>query len=79
MADKPKRFPATRRVHEDGSTCTHKITSNGKPAEGQDCPGPTGYVFTCPPDGCADAYEVKAGTRAYVDERRRYHLRSSHF
>ncbi|WP_329431029.1 hypothetical protein OG339_48590 (plasmid) [Streptosporangium sp. NBC_01495] len=45
---KPKRHRAPiDRVHADGSICRHKVNTRGKPAEGEDCPGLTGYKAVC--------------------------------
>jgi hypothetical protein len=44
----PRLAIKIRRLHEDGSECTHTMTPSGKPREGEDCPGPKGgYDATC--------------------------------
>ncbi len=71
MANKPKKHRCPiRRVHKDGTTCTHKISPSGKPRDGENCPGAAGYDATC---SCGHAIPLR-GIRAIVEQDRRTHI-----
>ncbi|MBT2439791.1 hypothetical protein J7E93_06580 [Streptomyces sp. ISL-36] len=58
-------------VHADGTVCTHKVTTTGKPKEAG-CTGRDAYVATC----SACTWTDKSGTRAALEYVRDTHLRS---
>ncbi len=59
-----------RRLHADGTECTHKIKPSGRPLE-PECPGRAGYEATC---SCGADLEFQR-TRAVIEEQRDEHLR----
>lgn len=72
--DKPRRHTAPiRRLHADGSFCEHKVSSSGKPREGEDCPGVHGYR-----SACSCGWSTDQPIRAYVEELRGHHMRKVH-
>ncbi|MGK5450015.1 hypothetical protein [Streptomyces radiopugnans] len=58
-------------THPDGSTCTHPVTSTGRPKH-PDCTGRTGYRAHCTADGCD--WSTENTQRVIVTDRRARHL-----
>lgn len=66
------RITATiKPVHADGTVCTHKVTTTGKPKEAG-CTGRSAYRATC----SACTWTDQSGTRAALEYVRDTHLRS---
>ncbi|MBT2393387.1 hypothetical protein J7E87_29200 [Streptomyces sp. ISL-1] len=68
------RFTATTKpVHADGSHCTHKRTSTGKPLEAG-CTGRDGFAASCTGPGCS--WSERHHTKTVLEDMRDRHLRS---
>lgn len=71
MGDRPTRHRCPiRRVHADGTTCTHRFGPDGRPRPGEDCAGAAGYEATC---SCGHTIE-RQSMRVIVEEKRLKHL-----